>query len=603
MVLTMLVLMAAGYYIYHIVQEKAYNEIKVLLAFNRSLTNDYPYSLAAYESILEEEGIPYQKIDLFELTTLPRGAIARKPAIIFPDGINQIIPREIIPWIKDYLGNGGNIFLVSDVGVKNLQGVFHEEAFLTDIIGINYITYKKNKSDAYTQGYITINGQQGSDFLEIPPGKTGKDFIVKGYKISRMTYPMARVEKVKNIGSEKVFANITSSDGKIYPAFALYSSGGGNIFYANPPLGYLKGQSDELFLRSALRAFLLKVVGVPRILPVPNNKGGIVINWHIDSSIEWSNLPKVIADGFFRKGIKCSSHITAGDFLDIPGDGLGFDAGGKGHALVEKLKEYGVIGSHGGWGHNWFAKNIEEKKFNRTDMEKNIRLNKESLEKITGYRIIEYSAPAGVHPQPVTTKILEKLGFIAYYYTGDASSAPNRSFYKGQMVSQKMIAFPISLLEEYASFYEMKNAGKTEQEVGEWLSGILNFVARNKTVRLIYSHPYNIKEYPLAIHSFLDRLEDMQAKGSIQVETMSYFTKHLTKVINTRFSFRMDSGKMIVRLINKEGLHGITVAVPKKGIVKPVEADSSISIDEDEHNYYLTVQDNSHEKTIDLRTS
>ena len=82
------------------------------------------------------------------------------------------------------------------------------------------------------------------------------------------------------------------------------------------------------------------------------------------------------------------------------------------------MKAYGTIGSHGGWGHNWFAKNIEDGIFKEKEIRQYIVKNDECLEKITGYKIIEYSAPVG-RRSPLRTYILDDLGFIAYYSTGD----------------------------------------------------------------------------------------------------------------------------------------------------------------------------------------
>jgi len=32
------------------------------------------------------------------------------------------------------------------------------------------------------------------------------------------------------------------------------------------------------------------------------------------------------------------------------------------------MNKYGIIGSHGGWAHNWFAKNLEEGKFTQKEI-------------------------------------------------------------------------------------------------------------------------------------------------------------------------------------------------------------------------------------------
>jgi peptidoglycan/xylan/chitin deacetylase (PgdA/CDA1 family) len=77
-------------------------------------------------------------------------------------------------------------------------------------------------------------------------------------------------------------------------------------------------------------------------------------------------------------------------------------------------------------------------------IEEYIAKNNRALEEITGYKIEEYSAPLGAHPQPLATQVLERLGMIAYYYCGDSGSAPNRTFSDGGMVSEHVVAFPVT---------------------------------------------------------------------------------------------------------------------------------------------------------------
>jgi hypothetical protein len=98
--------------------------------------------------------------------------------------------------------------------------------------------------------------------------------------------------------------------------------------FANLPLGRVKSFSDDLPIKAFLRAFLYRTVQIPHLASAPDAKGGLVFNWHIDSSVEWRTIPQAIKNRYLRKGIRYSIHVTAGDFRDKPGDGLGFDACG-----------------------------------------------------------------------------------------------------------------------------------------------------------------------------------------------------------------------------------------------------------------------------------
>ena len=98
-------------------------------------------------------------------------------------------------------------------------------------------------------------------------------------------------------------------------------------------LGYAKAYSDDMPIRSIMRTFLFKIAHIPHLLNVPKGRGGMVINWHIDSNIDWKYIPFMIQNGYLRKGMEYSLHITAGDFRDEPGDGMGFDAARKRQAV------------------------------------------------------------------------------------------------------------------------------------------------------------------------------------------------------------------------------------------------------------------------------
>jgi hypothetical protein len=391
-----------------------------------------------------------------------------------------------------------------------------------------------------------------------------------------------------------------TEDGKKTPAIVLTQYTGGKVLYINLPLGQLKANADDLPLRSVLQTFLFDIVGIPHIMNVADGRGVIVINWHIDSAIEHITLPEMYQDGFLRKELPASFHITAGDFLDDVGDGEGFDAAGKGRELTEMVKEFGAVGSHGGWAHNWFAKNIEDGVFTEQEIREFIVKNNACLEELTGKKVLEYSAPNGVHPQPVVTKILEDLGVIAYYYTGDVGSAPNRTFYDGKMITDKVIAFPVMPLEKYASLWEMRALGhKSESEVAAWYTNILDYAAHHRVVRMVYSHPYNIAEYPEEVKDFLDKAAEMKADNEIAVQPMSEYAKFFLRFLKTNYNFNLEEHNLKISLKNPDGLHGVCTALPKGRYEKPLA--DGIEVTEDDKYYYITVvSEDEKEKSISV---
>jgi hypothetical protein len=603
LIITIVALMIIGfgsYSLYLIYQD--YNlanspEQKVLIAYNKAYLKSAGDVLDAYKSVLTEEGVSWEAVEISSLTTTTAKKLVRtKPVVIFPDGLLQSMPEQTLNWVKEYLNNAGSIAVIYDVGIKERKGYFRKEALLADVTGVNYITYGTAGEKAYTTGLLQFTSQQAVDYLQIPPGKSDNELFLNGYLYGRLRYPIARNEHMRAASGNTVLASAITDNGEKYPAVVLNRYGRGNVLYVNLPLGYLKAYSDGLPLQAFLRAFLFQTVKIPHLVNAEKGIGGLVINWHIDSSIEWTEIPAAINNKTLDKDLRYSIHITAGDFRDETGDKLGFDACGKGKSFAELFLPFGVIGSHGGWAHNWFADNIENGKLTKDDISAYIDKNKTCLESITNYPVLEYSAPVGVHPQPVTTAILEKLGFNSYYYTGDSGSAPNRTFHNGAMVSSKIIAFPILSYDKSASLYEMKEGGLTEKEVQKWLFDIVDYVTNNRTTRLFYSHLHDIGNYPQAVHNFLQYAKTKQTEGKLLIEPMSVFGGFFQKFIATGFSFRQEKTGLLLTLKNETGLKGITVAIPRNKY--KVSENASVSLVEDENYYYLTVNEDVKEKTI-----
>jgi hypothetical protein len=563
-------------------------EIKVGLVYASTSVKDYSHILKAYESILREEGIPYDVMSAHLLLSLEAEEVVKyHPAIIFPDGAARHLPPEFESWTEHYCETGGHVIVVYDPGTISVKKAFLKKAIFTHITGINYITYDLKGEGAYTVGNIKFTDEDCSEFFQVPYGKTAEGLLLGGYAYGKLEYPIACNMQNKALHPDEVFATAIAKDGKEYPALVLREYGKGKVLYVNLPLGHLKCFSDDLPLRAVLRTFLKRIVKIPYLHNTSFGKGGIVINWHIDSSIDWTSIGAMLEEGYLKKDIKYSLHITAGDFRDKPGDGLGFDACGKGKPYLQLIKDYGVFGSHGGWGHNWFSWNIENGIFKRNEIYEYIKKNKDCLESIVDYNVVEYAAPNGIYPQPVTTEVLEELGFLAYYYTGDTGSAPNRTFFNGQKLSDKIIAFPILTFGKAASFYEMQRYGYSENDVKKWLLKTIDYVVKNRTVRLIYSHPYDIPEYPDAIKLFLDYAIQKQNEGSLHIDTMTSFATYLLKFLQTDYQFKIQEKELNISLGNPEGLAGITIALPKVGYKNPHSP--NLSVEEDEDYYYMTI--------------
>lgn len=578
------------------------NDINVLLLYNQRLTGEYQYVIEAYQSVLQEEGIPFKTGQPSMLLASDPGDIVRYyPAIIFPDGAAQILPPDMHYWVKEYLKHGGHIACIFDAGTKSLKGTYMDKGVFSQLVGMNYIVYNQleDANDAYLTAFIRFKDSESARFFQFPPGKISDQYFVSGYSYGQLIFPTAMVKtlSMNQLNKKEIFAYGVTEAGENFPLIILKKILSGNLLYVNLPLGHLKAYSDDLWLRAILRTFLFKVVKVPHLVNTPDGKGGLVLNLHIDWYEDWKGITFMKENGYFTPNIRYSFHNTAGDFTNRPGDGLGFDACGRGRKYLRSILKYGKLGSHGGWAHNWFYQNIEDGSFGEEQIEQYIVKNNKCLERVSGYPVIEYSAPNGVHPQPLLTNILGKHGIIAYYYTGDSGSAPNRTFFNKKMVSDKIIAFPVLSYQDTASLFEMKLEGISSKALKQWLTDLLAFVGTNRTIRLIYSHSYDIPPYyPGTFKQFIDLAEKKCREGEIYIQPMSYFAGFLHRFLKTRYRFRWKGSGVEIFLKNPEGLANIVTAIPAQEYEKPVL--TGIEVEEDDDYYYLRLKEHIREKKI-----
>jgi len=566
------------------------NKVKVLLVYNRNQQSDI---LKAYESVLEEEGVPFELIKNQELILLsPKKTAQNIPAVIFPENINKFIENGTGSWLSNYVKSGGKAALVYDVNTKKRDGTYKiSSTYLDRLIGINMAFYAKDKhkDKSLSYGKVHFKNMKSAQYFEIPAGKLDGDLYVVGYQYGRLTYPVISVNTLATAKGQTLYA----SDEKGRPVIVKTQVGKGAFLYVNLPLGYLKGRSDDMMLRNIMKTFLLKISQVPHIVSAPNAKGTLVLNWHIDSQVEHTILPWNIEHNNIRKDLNQSFHITAGPFRDKPNDKLGFDvAGKKGRELVKKLMKYGKIGSHGGWAHNWFAKNIESGKFGKADIKKYIKMNNEALEKITGYKITEYSAPVGVFPPIENVEVLKELGMNTYYYTGDTGSAPNRTFFNGKMLSDTIITFPIMSFGKSASMKEFTDNNISKETVSKYYKEFIDYLVENRIVRLYYLHSYDIHDYDYKKEwkEFMDGVEKNVHTGSLQTRTLTDIRAFLLRLIHTESQYKISDKGLEMSFSNPSSLNELVVAMPKKIGDKYIKAAKSYEQDED--YYYIPLQKN-----------
>jgi hypothetical protein len=601
LVVAILVVMAGVRQLRQVVAVGDDDGVYLLLLENPRLAADGEQVLAAYTSVLGEEGIAWRRLNQFHLLDLdPLQLVARCPGLVFPE---QVCTNGLTPlthWLQAYMAAGGHLLLVHDVGSRDEAGSLRTNRGLGELLDLVISDDDPTGRRRFGQGAVRFLSPAAAARLGVPPGKLDEDLRLTGYGFGVLDYPlaMARIQPEAQ-DATAVLAWGENREGPGAPILLERTFGRGGLVYVGLPLGHLKGQADDLPLRMVLRYFADRRAMLPRLLPTPRGIGSLILNWHVDAHHDLDALPRMARAGFLDPELPASWHITAGPDNDQPGDGLGFDACGRGRPLLDLLPTGSEVGSHGGWAHNHFARQLAGGLLPVADQRALIVQNRDCLASLVSHPLREYSSPAGVHPQPDLTRLIAELGFSSYYYTGDGGSAPNRTFYDGRQVSPDVIAFPVLPLQHSASLGEIiRDPGTTADGLARWLDAAARFCADERTIRLLYAHPYDLytgpgeRAFREVWLAWQQDLRDLQRTGRIQVRTMGMVAEFLDRCWRTEAVYRRTGAGLHILLHNPDSLQDLTIAVPRRGLAAP--DDDRVTVDQDDDRYYLTIEDTGH---------
>lgn len=494
---------------------------------------------------------------------LPR----RRPvAIVMPDSVHRRASSALINRLEHYVLSGGSLMLVFDAATLTPDGTFpRTRSRFSSLVGVDYGLYDRLRGQATVRN--PIEGPSSTFLaLDIPPGKA----VVSKRGETLSTYSYGQVSYAHFVTRGTFDGNVLLRGARQGSLVAgVRSAGKGKVLFVNLPLGYLRSRSDGALLHGFLSYFNTDVARLPRLLPTPGGTGGMVLNWHVDSNASYAALEaidrntRLIDDGPF------SIHLTAGPDTYVPGDKAGFNLVHDPRAMhwVRRFRGAGhAIGSHGGWIHNVFGTQVNE--HNAARFSRYLDLNFMAVERATGSRVIEYSAPNGNQPQWVTNW-LDAHGVNAYYFTGDTGMGPTHTYRDGRRSDRHTWAFPITPYGRNGSFEEAMHAGVPTAEVRTWLRGLIDFTARRHTVRLIYFHPPGALLYLQPMQDMILHARAM-SPARFRWYTMGDYARFLSRRESVRWTLAGDRAADRLDASSSTGLEGMTWLVPISRYGRPV---------------------------------
>ena len=573
LVLPLLLFAAADYLHRHEDPDDAMEADTLLLLLPDGVDSSMP-AVREWLDAASEEGLHLQPIHDSEF--LDPLSTNHAIGIIVPDQLHRSANDVLIGELYSYVRNGGNLMVVYDACTWDLNGRFPSGGSrLSALVGVPYALYDRFGTETMDTAQVTGTAAAMRD-LGIPPGSfvpvdnggklarwrpvgerddTDSRFAFASYLYGAVDYPM--------------FRTLGDFDGKVLLKSKRGLAAGyrqeelGHVLFVNLPLGYLASRTDGLLLHSFLHFFSVRMLGLPYLSSVPDGVGGLIFNWHIDARSSLRPL-KILADaGVFDRG-RFSVHFTAGPDVDTFGDKKGLDV--EHDPEAQKWIHYLVargqaIGSHGGWIHNYFGYNVSDT--NEAEFGKYLVMNKDALERVSGTHIVEYSAPVGNHPEWVT-RWLERNGFVAYYFTGDAGLGPTRIYRGTEPDGPGIWGFPILHMGKEASLEEMGFDDVPIGAVREWLLAVTEFTVRQHAARLIYTHPYGAERFFPTIRAWLDNASDLQQQGRFRWYTMTDLATFLTQQQSVRWTLSgTSSGKVILHASHPKTLAHQTWVFPQ----------------------------------------
>lgn len=562
-------------------------EIKLALVSPASSVNSN--IVAGYSQVLKEEGFAFDILTHEALMdSSPDELKVKYAALVLPEEVNAYLPDAAVNVVRLYLHRSGKVFCGAKVASLTRDGASVTAWPFAQVAGISgfegsysgpWVIPKSSPIRAYfdeglfNEDKIRIYGFP--DFSEERPELKGVSAAVLAYGTTDLNPEQALVTR-KDI------------------------SGGGVFFYVNskPGLQKTKGNNDFL-LRDLLKYFLIEVVRLPRMVASPGAKGGLVIGIHVCSGVYFQHLDKIFASNLFTKEFPYSFAVTAGPDCNKPGDGKGVDAGNpdKGLPYVKRLTQYGAVGSHGGWIHNYWALsyNLIPSETRKEYIDKNYRV----LEQAIGKKVTEYAAPGGIHSQ-------ELNNYIAAWGTRAASipscyfSPPTHGWFDGKPETRFWL-FGYTGLQQGTAIENMMMEKTPAWVMEAGLKDLVDTVVRRREIRLFYSHPMSVSVLPHVWLSFQNKVAAHVRNGDLTVRTMTDFADFLDRHALVHYSFIREKDGYTVIAKSTSSLKEISFALPLNPDTQASTDDSRIALETKDRWTYATVTQDIREISFKVR--
>ena len=540
-------------------------DLKVALVYVPGSPSEHP-TLDVYCQLLDEEGFPYETVDARSLEGLSPFALRRSfSAIILPEGVNSGVSKAFAKLVEQYVASaGGKALIAFDAGTADEQGRLRTEYLFSGCTGVSLA--RPETGGASNTGSQSIPGYFGPWVLpkSSPLRRYYEEGVLAGDTAKLNGFPAAQDYHFL-LDAVDAVPLAYGKEGPQRPEDAAmtakYYPSGGVAVYVNGKLGSLKvNGNNDFMMRDPLKYFLIEIARVPRLVSSPDGIGGLVLNIHICSGVYFKDLDRILKQDLLSKEIPFFFAVTAGPDCDAPGDQKGFDAENpeKGLPYLQQLKDYGSIGAHGGWIHNYWAYHFAE--LSSQEKKEYIDKNFDALEKATGRAVREYAAPGGMHSLEVSDFIADR-GVVAASIPTSFCSPPTHGWFDGKR-EDRFWLFGYTGTQYGMAFENMLAARRSPKNIEQDLFKIVDTVVEKREIRLFYSHPLSIASHPDMWRKIQGYVLAKVHAGELSVRTAEQFADFLDRHSKAKPSVERTSDGFLLRARSSASLREMAFAVP-----------------------------------------
>lgn len=455
---------------------------------------------------------------------------------------------------------------------------------------LNYDRWLRGNDDVEA-----VLSADGTSAIERSVGSTATDATLQA--ISGYAYGPLGYFHYVTVGQFPGTVYLSSPDHGVVAGKRAYGSG--QVLFVNIPLGYFKALgTDSAPLHGFLGQFARDEVGIATLSAQPRGRGGLIYNWHIDDGDDLLTDTKNLLNNtrVLRRG-PFSIHLTAGPDVINVGDGNGMDLDGNAQSreMLRRIANVGryayslpvshEIGSHGGWIHDYWGAFANEA--NTPDLTPLLVKNFDAIERVTGRRIREYSAPTGNNPT-WALRWLEQRGVVAFYTVGDGGAGAVRPWRDGARLTQAMWAIPVTPNGKYATFEEFDEFGISDRQSAQWLIDLQSFVVNHRTNRMFYNHPPGAAAHLKPVNVVLNRGDSLEDRNRFRWYSMTQVADFSQRRLQTTWSTSNVGLLSTITATNPQGLDDVTWLLPKKRYTLPWVIYGRGSVGWDSDNWIVT---------------